>query len=118
MKKWMELEARRISAPYERSHVIDEDVTNVRSARAARYRELIDPLRSKSWCIFFIEELAANPVGETFQCDRAFFEVRQEVGRDPDIVIDNLRLSETVLWIKNLIEIRQPNVMAANVQFL
>src|SRR5690242_13761951 len=106
MKKRMKLEARRISAPHERGNVIDEDVTNIRPARTTRHGELIHPLRGKFWCILFIEELAANPVGETFQCDRAVFEVRQQIGRDPDVVIDNLRLSETVLWIKNLIEIR------------
>src|SRR5437588_12451365 len=106
MKKGMELETRRISAPYERGHVIDEDVTNVRPARATRHRVLIHPLRGKFWCILFVEELAANSVGETFQCDRAVFEMRQQIGRDPDVVIDNLRLREMAIWVKNLLKIR------------
>src|SRR5207245_10530715 len=57
----------------------------------------------------FLEEgLAVDAVGPAHQCPRPIGEVRHHDGADPRVVVDDLGLREPGLGVEDLVEVRQP----------
>src|SRR6185436_15388545 len=63
-----------------------------------------------------IEELSLRAVGITLQRDGAVFQMWQQVGRDRDVVVDNLPFGETNAPVENLVRICQTDAAVADAQ--
>src|SRR6266545_8337554 len=66
----------------------------------------LHPLRAMNGAIFLIEKLTFHAIWIALHCERAVLQVRQKHRRDPDVVIDHLRLGETRLRVKHLVQVR------------
>ena len=63
VKERVQLQARRIRTPDQRGYILDQNVANVRSPRAAWNRIPLDPLGRKSRGVLLIVEITASQAG-------------------------------------------------------
>src|SRR6266478_4044794 len=66
----------------------------------------LNPFRPVRWAAFLVEKTTFHAIGVTLKRQWPVFQMRQENGRDADIIIDHLPFRETGLRIENLVPIR------------
>src|SRR5882724_8341446 len=76
------------------------------------------PFRPVWRAAFFVEETSIHAFRITLQRQRTILQMRQQDGRDADVIINDLRFGEGDLGIKDLVEIGNGNLAAADVQSL
>src|SRR5262245_63557 len=118
MQERMDFEIGQISRPYERRQVVDDNVSNIPPAHAARDGESLDPFWSETRRIFFIKVLVRYAVGIALQGDRPIFQVGEKVFRDADVKVNNLTLPEPIARIEHLVQVRHRNGSALNLKLL
>ena len=74
------------------------------------------PLGAESGASFLIEELSFNSVRIAFECQRPVFEMRQENGRDADVIVDNLTFGETGGGVEDFVQTRDGNRFAVDLE--
>ncbi len=67
---------------------------------------VLHPLRPMSRTIFFVKKFRFDAIRIALHGQRPILQMRQQHGRDPDVIIDHLALGEADLRIKDLVEIR------------
>src|SRR5215510_4941975 len=74
-------------------------------ALAPHFRGL-NPFRPMHGTVLLVEKLTFHTIWIALHCEGTVLQVRQKHGGDADVVIDNLRLGETRLRIKHLVQVR------------
>lgn len=107
MKKRVKLKAGNIRAPDEGRQIVDADVADGFAAGDAWDVRGVYLAGREFGRILFIEGLSAYPVGEAAEGHGTLFEVGQQPRGDADVIVDYLRLRESVTSVENLVQIRQ-----------
>ena len=84
--------------------------------RLARIGPALDPLGRESGLVLLIEVRAVNAVRERLQCERPIAKPRDEVRRDLGVVADEVGLRVAVLGEEDLLEIRQLDAFALDLE--
>src|SRR4029453_4977862 len=66
----------------------------------------LHPFRPMHGAVLFIEKLAFHAIWIALHCEGTVLQVRQKRRGNADVVVDHLRLGETRLRIKNLVQVR------------
>src|SRR5437868_9647238 len=67
--------------------------------------------------IFFVKEFRIHSVGITLHRQRSIAKMRQKDWRDPDVVIDHLAFGEPDFRVKNLVQVRKPELFSFDDEF-
>src|SRR4030095_1398672 len=89
----------------ERVQIVGETIMHYPLVAFAPHLCRLYPFRPMHRAILLIEKLTFHAIWITLHCEGTVLQVRQKHRRNADVVIDHLRLGETGLWIKNLVQV-------------
>lgn len=112
----MKLEISEIRGPDNRRQIVRHTVMNLGIVAVGPDGRGLYPFGPVGGAAFLVEKTSGDAIGVTLKRERPVFEVGEQDGRDADVIIDDLALSETGFGIKNFIEIRNRNSLAFDLE--
>ena len=109
----MDLDRGVVRHPYKGRHVVGEDV---RVLRLEWIRPALDPLGREAGLVLLIEVGAVDAVGKRLQRERPVAKPGHQVRRDLGVVPDEICLGVTILGEEDLLEVRQLDAFALDLQ--
>ena len=109
----MQLQVGEVGEPDQRGEVVTEDEVDVAVAGLDRLRA--DPLGRVRRLLLLVEVLAVYAVGVALEGQRAAAQMREHRGRDARVVVHHLALGEAGLRVEDLVEVRQRQPPAVDV---
>jgi hypothetical protein len=99
----VQLQIGHVGEPHERGQILHEAVVDL--APLGGDRRGAHPLRPVRRALLLVEILGVDAVGIALERQRSPSQVRQQDGRDPRVVLDDLPLREADLGIEDLVEV-------------
>src|SRR4051794_36129519 len=112
----MEFKRRSVRKPRDCGRVLDQDVLNIGAAGMPGDRISLDPFGSEAWSVFLPKCFSGHAVRVSFQRYGPIFEVRHDVWRNADVVINNVGFCRATLWIQDFAEARALECVSFDVE--
>src|SRR5581483_360440 len=106
-KRWVQFERGKVGDPYQGRHVICQNVVDGSFVAVAPDRRRLNPLGTMLGRIFLEKEFLVHATWVALHSERLPTQVGQEDRCDSNVVVDDLALGETSCGIKDLVQVRQ-----------
>ena len=116
MKERVQFQCRDVRRPRQSRGAVNHDVVDVRPSRTSRNGKGTNPIGGKTWYVLIPVRAAAHAIRESFECYRTIRQVRKQVRRNPDVVIDDVGFGELSVRVKNLFRTRDLDLPPVNFQ--
>jgi hypothetical protein len=101
------LEIGEVRQPHDRRQVVGQAVVDLALVLARVHASRPDPVGPVAGALLLVEELTVDAVRIALERQVAAAQVRQQDGRDPRVVLDHLTLGETGRGIEDLVQVRE-----------
>jgi hypothetical protein len=115
MEEGMKFKRGGIGSPGERGGVVDQYILNGRFIGIATGNwKRFDPIGREGREIFFVKGFAEDAVGKALQSDGTIAKMRENCGRNFNVIIDDVRFGEFASGIENFVRARNGDLLAAD----
>src|SRR5579863_4387638 len=114
----MKFDASEIRDPDKRGQIVRQNVIYIALIAFTPDRRGLYPVRTMFRRVLFEEEFFVHAFGIALQGERAFCKMRQQDRRDARVVVDHLSLGEPSCGVKYLVQVRQTQMFAVDLNYL
>ncbi len=108
----MQLDRREVCDPHQRGEIVGEKIVNGSFVTLAPHGRGLHPVRAMHGGVFFEEEFLLHAPGIALHGERPSGEMRHQIRRNADVVIDDLSLGEAGGGIEDLVKVRETELAA------
>ena len=111
----MQLKISKVGRPHQRRQILRHAIVHPLVIAPAPHARCLHPIGTMLRAILLVEKGTAHAVGIALHGQRPPAQVRQQHGRNAHVIVDHLPLIESRLGIQNLVQVRQLQVPALDI---